>query len=54
MDDLGVKVTSDLIELGKLMKIYPEINESTTSIEKISPRLLVTVKKMKVKSNVPS
>jgi len=49
MDDLGVKMTSDLVDLGKLMKMFPEITDGTT-VDRVSPRLLSVVKKMKTRS----
>ncbi|ODN03786.1 Conserved oligomeric Golgi complex subunit 7 [Orchesella cincta] len=49
MDDLGVKMTSDLVDLGKLTKMFPEITDGTT-VDRVSPRLLAVVKKMKTKS----
>lgn len=50
MDDLGVKMTSDLVDLGKLMKVFPEISDTYNPADKVSPRLLAVVKKMKTKS----
>lgn len=50
MDDLGVKMTSDLVDLGKLMKVFPEINDTYNPSDKVSPRLLAVVKKMKTKT----
>jgi len=48
LEDLGVKLTSDLADISKLMKIYSTINESS-HVEKVSPRLLNSIKKMKIK-----
>jgi len=47
LEDLGGKLTQDLVDFSKLMKIYPSIN-SATNVEKVSPRILNIVKKMRI------
>jgi hypothetical protein len=48
LEDLGVKLSSDLMDLSKLMKIFGTLSEST-HVEKVNPRILHAVKKMKTK-----
>ncbi|CAG7821092.1 unnamed protein product [Allacma fusca] len=45
LEDLGLKLTSDLLEISKLLKNYTNLNEM---VEKCSPRIFNAVKKMRM------
>lgn len=47
LEDLGGQLTPDLVDFSKLMKMYYTIN-ATTTVDKVSPRILNIVKKMRI------